>query len=94
MPLGTPGALIPFMVVIELLRSTIRPLTLAIRLRANMIAGHLLLALLGGSIKILRFSVSVRVILSQIPLLILERAVALIQAYVFIILITLYSREV
>jgi F-type H+-transporting ATPase subunit a len=47
-PLGTPGALMPIIVLIESIRSVIRPFTLAIRLAANMIAGHLLLTLLGG----------------------------------------------
>jgi F-type H+-transporting ATPase subunit a len=45
-PLGTPSVLIPFMVIIELIRTFIRPFTLAVRLTANIIAGHLLLVLL------------------------------------------------
>ena len=45
-PLGTPVLLIPLMVIIERVRLIIRPFTLAIRLAANMIAGHLLLVLL------------------------------------------------
>jgi F-type H+-transporting ATPase subunit a len=47
-PLGTPGALIPFIVLIETTRNVIRPGTLAVRLAANIIAGHLLLVLLGN----------------------------------------------
>ena len=47
-PLGTPVALIPFMVLIELVRNFIRPLTLSVRLAANIVAGHLLLTLLGN----------------------------------------------
>lgn len=47
-PLRTPYALIPFMVLIELIRNRIRPLTLSVRLAANIIAGHLLLTLLGN----------------------------------------------
>jgi F-type H+-transporting ATPase subunit a len=49
-PLGTPGGLVPFIVVIELVRTLIRPLTLAIRLAANIVAGHLLLLLLRNQI--------------------------------------------
>ncbi len=47
-PLGTPGGLMPFIVLIELVSSLIRPLTLSVRLAANMVAGHLLLTLLSS----------------------------------------------
>ena len=47
-PLGTLGVLIPFMVLIETIRNVIRPGTFAVRLAANIIAGHLLLVLLGN----------------------------------------------
>jgi len=45
-PSGTPAFLMPIIVVIETVRNLIRPATLAIRLAANMVAGHLLLTLL------------------------------------------------
>lgn len=93
-PQGTPAVLIPFMVCIETVRNVIRPGTLAVRLAANMIAGHLLLTLLGNtgpslSLTLLRF-----LIIGQIALLVLESAVAIIQSYVFAVLSTLYSSEV
>nr|ASY98104.1 ATP synthase F0 subunit 6 [Blepharopsis mendica] len=93
-PQGTPGPLMPFMVCIETISNIIRPGTLAIRLAANMIAGHLLMTLLGntGSSMIL-FLLPV-LIFTQILLLTLESAVAIIQSYVFAILSTLYSSEV
>merc|ERR1711915_394941 len=47
-PEGTPGALLRVIVLIESVRLIIRPWTLAIRLAANIVAGHLLLTLLGG----------------------------------------------
>merc|ERR1711868_255775 len=47
-PLGTPSFLIPTIVIIETVRNVIRPITLSIRLAANMVAGHLLLTLLGS----------------------------------------------
>lgn len=47
-PTGTPAALMPVMVIIETVRNIIRPATLAIRLAANIVAGHLLLTLLGS----------------------------------------------
>ena len=48
-PQGTPGVLIPFMVCIETIRNIIRPGTLAVRLSANIIAGHLLITLMGNT---------------------------------------------
>lgn len=93
-PLGTPGVLMPFIVLIETIRNVIRPGTLAVRLAANIIAGHLLLVLLGNQGPNLT-SVFLRVlIVTQILLLVLESAVAVIQSYVFAVLATLYSREV
>ena len=47
-PVGTPRFLIPVIVIIETVRNIIRPLTLSIRLAANIVAGHLLLTLLGS----------------------------------------------
>lgn len=92
-PQGTPSALISFIVIIETVRNLIRPGTLAIRLSANIIAGHLLLTLLGNQTA----SVSARIIslllITQILLLVLECAVSIIQSYVFMVLSTLYSSE-
>lgn len=93
-PIGTPGALIPFIVLIETVRNVIRPATLAVRLAANMIAGHLLLTLLGNTGPSLSLSILSILILAQILLLILESAVAVIQSYVFAVLRTLYASEV
>ncbi|MXE93263.1 F0F1 ATP synthase subunit A [Escherichia coli] len=93
-PQGTPAPLIPFMVVIETVRNLIRPGTLAVRLTANIIAGHLLLTLLGNNGPSINQSLLTLLIIAQILLLILESAVAIIQSYVFTILRTLYSREV
>lgn len=72
----------------------IRPGTLAVRLAANMIAGHLLLVLLGNQGPSITFSLLRVLLVTQILLLTLERAVAVIQSYVFAVLATLYSREV
>jgi F-type H+-transporting ATPase subunit a len=93
-PQGTPGALIIFIVIIELVRNLIRPITLCVRLTANLIAGHLLMSLLGNalnSITMLGIRISM---IAPITLTILESAVACIQAYVFITLVTLYTTEV
>nr|YP_009558804.1 ATP synthase F0 subunit 6 [Metaplax longipes]QBA83253.1 ATP synthase F0 subunit 6 [Metaplax longipes]QDR25225.1 ATP synthase F0 subunit 6 [Metaplax longipes] len=93
-PQGTPFALMPFMVLIETISNIIRPGTLAIRLAANMIAGHLLLTLLGNTGPSLSSSILLILLMSQILLLVLESAVAIIQSYVFAVLSTLYTSEI
>nr|AQP28070.1 ATP synthase F0 subunit 6 [Macrotermes sp. B TB-2017] len=93
-PQGTPTLLMPFMVIIETISNLIRPGTLAVRLTANMIAGHLLLTLLGNNGPAMSHMMLMVLITTQILLLILEAAVAIIQSYVFAILSTLYSSEV
>nr|AVN68217.1 ATP synthase F0 subunit 6 [Paranauphoeta circumdata] len=93
-PQGTPAILMPFMVCIETISNMIRPGTLAVRLAANMIAGHLLLTLLGNTGPFLSMSLLTLLIFTQIALLVLESAVAIIQSYVFAVLSTLYSSEV
>jgi F-type H+-transporting ATPase subunit a len=93
-PQGTPIALMSFMVLIELTRSLIRPITLCVRLTANMIAGHLLMTLLGNAIINLPFICSLTFLIAPLILTILETAVAVIQAYVFITLVTLYVTEI
>lgn len=93
-PQGTPSILIPFIVCIETISNIIRPGTLAVRLAANIIAGHLLLTLLGNTGPSLTYSILSLLIIAQIALLVLESAVAIIQSYVFAVLRTLYSREV
>nr|QAY82046.1 ATP synthase F0 subunit 6 [Acrocrypta assamensis] len=93
-PQGTPPILMPFMVCIETISNMIRPGTLAIRLSANMIAGHLLLTLLGNIGPILTSNLINFLIITQLLLLSLELAVSMIQAYVFAVLSTLYLSEV
>ncbi|KAF8480537.1 ATP synthase F0 subunit 6, partial [Russula emetica] len=82
------------MVCIETIRNVIRPGTLAVRLTANIIAGHLLLTLLGNTGPNLITAMVTILLVVQIALLVLEAAVAVIQSYVFAVLRTLYSREV
>nr|YP_010305134.1 ATP synthase F0 subunit 6 [Pyrrhia umbra]ULR87041.1 ATP synthase F0 subunit 6 [Pyrrhia umbra] len=93
-PQGTPSILMPFMVLIETISNIIRPGTLAVRLTANMIAGHLLMTLLSGTGPSMSSYFIMILIMIQILLLILESAVAVIQSYVIAILSTLYSSEV
>jgi len=93
-PQGTPAVLMPFMVCIETISNVIRPGTLAVRLTANIIAGHLLLTLLGNTGPSISYILVTFLLIGQIALLVLESAVAIIQSYVFAVLRTLYSREV
>nr|YP_010626506.1 ATP synthase F0 subunit 6 [Paraliodrosophila antennata]WBK17642.1 ATP synthase F0 subunit 6 [Paraliodrosophila antennata] len=92
-PQGTPAVLMPFMVCIETISNVIRPGTLAVRLTANMIAGHLLLTLLGNTGPLMSYALVSLLLIGQIALLVLESAVAMIQSYVFAVLSTLYSSE-
>nr|ALP86140.1 ATP synthase F0 subunit 6 [Apocheima cinerarius] len=93
-PQGTPAILMPFMVLIETISNIIRPGTLAVRLTANMIAGHLLMTLLSSTGSNMASYMIMFLVVIQILLLILESAVAIIQSYVIAILSTLYSSEV
>nr|AND96711.1 ATP synthase F0 subunit 6 [Digitonthophagus gazella] len=93
-PQGTPPVLMPFMVCIETISNIIRPGTLAVRLAANMIAGHLLMTLLGNTGSMLNLLMINLLIITQLLLLLLESAVSIIQSYVFAVLATLYSSEV
>nr|AXS65564.1 ATP synthase F0 subunit 6 [Tenebrionoidea sp. 16 KM-2017] len=93
-PQGTPPVLMPFMVCIETISNIIRPGTLAVRLSANMIAGHLLMTLLGNTGPMLSVYMINILIIVQLLLLLLESAVSIIQSYVFAVLSTLYSSEV
>lgn len=91
-PNGRPIVLAPLIVLIESVSHLIRPFTLSIRLAANMMAGHLIIGLLSriSIINLLGFSIS---IFLQRILLLLEFGVAIIQGFVFRILLLLYALE-
>nr|WRQ18151.1 ATP synthase F0 subunit 6 [Dryodurgades tortilis] len=92
-PVGTPSIIMPFMVLIETVSNLIRPGSLAVRLTANMIAGHLLMSLLGNNASQSTTMLTIMMIIFII-LMVFETAVAMIQAYVFMTLSTLYSSEI
>nr|APC60651.1 ATP synthase F0 subunit 6 [Phyllomys mantiqueirensis] len=96
LPQGTPITLIPMLVIIETISLFIQPMALAVRLTANITAGHLLMHLIGGATSAL-FSISPPAALTTFIILflltILEFAVALIQAYVFTLLVSLYLHD-
>nr|CAQ64999.1 subunit 6 of mitochondrial F-ATPase [Pterochloroides persicae] len=86
-PLNTPMFLTPLMTIIETMSNLIRPISLSIRLTANMIAGHLLMTLLNYN------SMMILILLIQMFMMTFEMCVAIIQSYVFSILSYLYSSE-
>nr|YP_010365436.1 ATP synthase F0 subunit 6 [Paramesotriton fuzhongensis]YP_010598556.1 ATP synthase F0 subunit 6 [Paramesotriton labiatus]UOU84676.1 ATP synthase F0 subunit 6 [Paramesotriton fuzhongensis]WAK99279.1 ATP synthase F0 subunit 6 [Paramesotriton labiatus] len=96
LPEGTPTPLIPILVVIETISLFIRPLALGVRLTANLTAGHLLIQLISTAVLVLMPlmpSVSILTMVILFLLTLLEIAVAMIQAYVFVLLLSLYLQE-
>nr|ATZ81897.1 ATP synthase F0 subunit 6 [Osphranter rufus] len=96
LPQGTPTPLVPMLVIIETISLFIQPVALAVRLTANITAGHLLMHLIGSATLALS---SISMTISSITftilflLTILELAVAMIQAYVFTLLVSLYLHD-
>uniref|UniRef100_UPI0030FEE661 ATP synthase F0 subunit 6 n=1 Tax=Engraulis tricolor TaxID=3000260 RepID=UPI0030FEE661 len=96
LPEGTPGPLIPVLIVIETISLFIRPLALGVRLTANLTAGHLLIQLIAtGAFVLLPIMPTVAILTATVLFLLtlLEVAVAMIQAYVFVLLLSLYLQE-
>jgi len=89
-PPGTPGWLVPLMIPIELMSQLARPISLAVRLFANMTAGHVLLGVLFG------MAISGGLLIGWLPFVftvainVLEVGIAFIQAYIFTILTCVY----
>mgnify|MGYP001490523901 FL=1 len=92
-PSGVPVALLPLITVIEIISYLSRPISLSVRLFANMMAGHTMLKVFGG------FVISLGVIGGWLPLTFsvaltgLEILVAFLQAYVFAILTCIYLND-
>nr|AKJ76919.1 ATP synthase F0 subunit 6 [Uma notata] len=96
LPEGTPTPLIPILIIIETISLFIRPLALGVRLTANLTAGHLLIQLISTAAFVLMPSMTLTATTAFIVLLLLtglEIAVAMIQAYVFVLLLSLYLQE-
>nr|YP_009990469.1 ATP synthase F0 subunit 6 [Lesueurigobius friesii]QNM99706.1 ATP synthase F0 subunit 6 [Lesueurigobius friesii] len=96
LPEGTPVPLIPVLIIIETISLFIRPLALGVRLTANLTAGHLLMQLIATAAFVLLPLMPTVAILTGVVLFlltILEVAVAMIQAYVFVLLMSLYLQE-
>nr|YP_010349984.1 ATP synthase F0 subunit 6 [Clithon lentiginosum]UOH96854.1 ATP synthase F0 subunit 6 [Clithon lentiginosum]URF21495.1 ATP synthase F0 subunit 6 [Clithon lentiginosum] len=97
LPAGAPAALNPFLVIVETVSICVRPITLSVRLAANMSAGHIVLGLIGVylSASVFVFPVTAMGLLVAVQVLyfMFEVGVSLIQAYIFSLLVTLYSDE-
>lgn len=96
LPEGTPTLLIPVLIIIETISLFIRPLALGVRLTANLTAGHLLIQLIATAAFVLFPLIPTVAILTAVLLFLLtllEVAVAIIQAYVFVLLLSLYLQE-
>lgn len=96
LPEGTPVPLIPVLIIIETISLFIRPLALGVRLTANLTAGHLLMHLIASAAFALiglMPAVAITTTVILFLLTILEVAVAIIQAYVFVLLMSLYLQE-
>jgi F-type H+-transporting ATPase subunit a len=96
-PSGAPKALLPLIIVIEIVSYLIRTVSLSVRLFANMLAGHTLLYIMSSFV--MAFINSGYLILAALPFIIilavyvLELGIAFIQAYVFIILLVIYLND-
>jgi F-type H+-transporting ATPase subunit a len=97
-PSGVPAPLLPFIMLIEIISFISRPISLSVRLFANMLAGHITLKVFGGFVAMLLAAGGAAVI-SPLPLLgvviltAFELLVAFLQAYVFAILTCVYLND-
>ena len=98
-PAGAPKVLVPFLAVIEVISYFMRPVSLSVRLFANMLAGHTMLKVFGGLAVMIASAGGAAVAGSLFPLLAivgltgLEILVAVLQAYVFTILTCMYLND-
>nr|YP_010142656.1 ATP synthase F0 subunit 6 [Sinotaia quadrata]QQL03236.1 ATP synthase F0 subunit 6 [Sinotaia quadrata] len=96
LPMGAPSVLNPFLIIVETISINVRPITLSIRLIANMSAGHIVLTLVGSYLMVNIFNgvfSTIMLMFIQMTYTIFEFGISLIQAYIFCLLITLYSDD-
>ena len=92
-PSGVPAILLPLVVVIEIVSYFIRPLSLSIRLFANMMAGHMMLKVMAGFVVMLGVTAGWLPLVAMVGLYGLELLVAALQAYVFALLTCMYLND-
>lgn len=96
LPKGIPSALIPILVVVEIISYTSRALSLSIRLFANLMSGHTLLHILAffsSKLFKVKYLVGLLSFLLILAIVVLEFCIAILQAYVFTILICIYLND-
>ena len=98
-PSGVPAAILPFVVLIEIVSFLSRPVSLSVRLFANMLAGHILLKVFAGFIVMLGAAGAGWAVVGVLPFFMLvaitalEFLVAFLQAYVFAVLTCIYLSD-
>ena len=92
-PPGTPMVMLPLLVPIEIISYLSRPISLSVRLFANMLAGHTLIKVIAGFIPVLGVAFGVLPLALVVALTGLEILIAFLQAYVFAILTCLYIND-
>ncbi|MEC8202065.1 MAG: F0F1 ATP synthase subunit A [Pseudomonadota bacterium] len=92
-PPGTPVVMLPLLVPIEVISYLSRPISLSVRLFANMLAGHTLIKVIAGFIPALGVIFGVLPLALVVALTGLEILIAFLQAYVFAILTCLYIND-
>lgn len=92
-PHGVPAALLPLIVVIEVISYLSRPISLSVRLFANMMAGHTMLKVFGGFIVMLGIWGGWLPLAFSVAFVGLEVLVAFLQAYVFAVLTCIYLND-
>nr|YP_009408671.1 ATP synthase F0 subunit 6 [Elysia timida]ANP26538.1 ATP synthase F0 subunit 6 [Elysia timida] len=92
-PAGAPGALIPFLVFVETVSTLIRPLTLTVRLIANISAGHIVMSLISNCLTSVNLFMMVPLLMVNVGYTMFEVFVCVVQAYIFSLLTKLYAEE-
>jgi len=96
-PAGVGGVLLYFLIVIEIISFIIRPFSLAIRLFANMLAGHILLNIFSSFSYFVSSTLGLVIVIPFFlctSIVLLEVGVAVIQAYVFVVLLLVYFSDI
>lgn len=100
-PAGDRNAITPLVAAIELISNFAKFISLGVRLFANMFAGHLLLKVLYSAVflvvtagSVLSFCLAIFVVAFTLFIVVLESMIAFLQAYVFLLLTTIYIRDI